>query len=46
MKTILSTNMNIDKLSTKYASLLPLRQQVRISFVSLNIKTNLEATQV
>ena len=46
MKTILSTNIKIDKLKTKCASLLPLKQQVKPQLISLNIRVNLEATQI
>ena len=46
MRAILSTNINIDKLETKCASLLPLRQQVKSQLTSPNIRVNLEATQI
>ena len=46
MKTFVSTNINIDKLKTKCASLLPLKEQLIHSSLSLNIGVNLETTQI
>ena len=46
MRAILSTNINIDKLETKCASILPLKQQVELQTISPNITVNLEATQI